>query len=119
MKIAAASVPGRPQGFNREGREGPNIFRGTAERYIKEGEHAVTWTRLTCCSMPANPVRLLGFRDDLRTHPAMAQAYAKEKLQARGRHPEDPRGDNDEKADWVKRIEAQVLAGQADRATRR
>jgi Transposase DDE domain group 1 len=32
--------------------------RGTAEQWIKEGKNAVKWTRLSCCSMQANAVRL-------------------------------------------------------------
>ncbi len=32
--------------------------RGTAEQWIKEGKNAVRWTRLSCCSMLANAVRL-------------------------------------------------------------
>jgi hypothetical protein len=32
--------------------------RGTAEQYIKEGKHAVTWTRLPCTRFAANAVRL-------------------------------------------------------------
>jgi hypothetical protein len=32
--------------------------RGTAERWIKEGKNAVTWTRLSCHSFKANAVRL-------------------------------------------------------------
>jgi hypothetical protein len=32
--------------------------RGTAERWIKEGKHAVTWTRLSCHRFKANAVRL-------------------------------------------------------------
>ncbi|CDK97912.1 protein of unknown function [Magnetospirillum gryphiswaldense MSR-1 v2] len=32
--------------------------RGTAEQYIKEGENAVKWTRLSCRTMKANAVRL-------------------------------------------------------------
>ncbi len=32
--------------------------RGTAERWIKEGKNAVTWTRLSCHSLSANAVRL-------------------------------------------------------------
>ena len=32
--------------------------RGTAEQWIREGKNAVTWTRLSCRSMPANAVRL-------------------------------------------------------------
>jgi len=32
--------------------------RGTAEQWIKEGKNAIKWTRLSCCSMKANAVRL-------------------------------------------------------------
>jgi len=32
--------------------------RGTAEQYIKEGKHALKWTRLSCHSFKANDVRL-------------------------------------------------------------
>ena len=32
--------------------------RGTAEQWIKEGKHAVRWTRLSCHSFEANQVRL-------------------------------------------------------------
>jgi len=32
--------------------------RGTAEQWIKEGKGAIKWTRLSCCSVAANSVRL-------------------------------------------------------------
>ncbi len=32
--------------------------RGTAELYIKEGKHALKWTRLSCMRFAANAVRL-------------------------------------------------------------
>ena len=32
--------------------------RGTAEQYIKEGKHALKWTRLSCMRFAANAVRL-------------------------------------------------------------
>ena len=32
--------------------------RGTAERWIKEGKNAITWTRLSCSRFAANAVRL-------------------------------------------------------------
>jgi hypothetical protein len=32
--------------------------RGTAERYIKEGKHAIKWTRLSCGKFRNNKVRL-------------------------------------------------------------
>jgi len=33
-------------------------MRGTCEQSIKEGKNAIKWTRLSCCSFAANPVRL-------------------------------------------------------------
>jgi hypothetical protein len=33
-------------------------LRGTAEQWIKEGKHAIRWTRLSCHSFDANQVRL-------------------------------------------------------------
>jgi hypothetical protein len=32
--------------------------RGTAEQWIKEGKHAIKWTRLSCATFRANAVRL-------------------------------------------------------------
>ena len=32
--------------------------RGTAEQQIKEGKHAINWTRLSCKGMAQNEVRL-------------------------------------------------------------
>ena len=32
--------------------------RGTAEQWIKEGKHAIKWTRLSCTTFRANAVRL-------------------------------------------------------------
>ena len=32
--------------------------RGSAEQWIREGKHAVRWTRLSCCGFDANQVRL-------------------------------------------------------------
>jgi hypothetical protein len=32
--------------------------RGTAEQYIKEGKHAINWTRLSCHSFRNNAIRL-------------------------------------------------------------
>ena len=32
--------------------------RGTAEQHIKEGKHAINWTRLSCHSFRSNEVRL-------------------------------------------------------------
>ncbi len=32
--------------------------RGTAEQWIKEGKHAINWTRLSCHSFRNNEVRL-------------------------------------------------------------
>jgi hypothetical protein len=43
------------------GQEGGPFYngRGTAEQWIKEGKHAVKWTRLSCTTFRANAVRLL------------------------------------------------------------
>lgn len=35
-----------------------NTERGTAEQYIKEGKHALKWTRMSCMRFAANAVRL-------------------------------------------------------------
>ncbi len=40
--------------------------RGTAEQWIKEGKHAVKWTRLTCTTFRANAVRLQTARAGLQ-----------------------------------------------------
>jgi len=32
--------------------------RGTAEQWVKEGKHAIRWTRLSCMRFAANAVRL-------------------------------------------------------------
>ena len=37
---------------------GRSQSRGTAEQWIKEGKHALKWTRLSCTTFRANAVRL-------------------------------------------------------------
>ncbi|GAB3512002.1 GrpB family protein [Spirosoma knui] len=54
--------------------------------------------------------RHVAFRDYLRSHPTVAQAYQEEKLRAAKLHPFDSLAYNQEKADWVLRHEAKALS---------
>ncbi|MVM30190.1 GrpB family protein [Spirosoma sp. HMF4905] len=53
--------------------------------------------------------RHLAFRDYLRTHPAVVEAYQQEKRRAASLHPFDSLAYNVEKADWVRNHEADAL----------
>jgi GrpB-like predicted nucleotidyltransferase (UPF0157 family) len=57
--------------------------------------------------------RHLAFRDYLRTHPAVARAYAAEKRRARELHPNGMAGYTEEKAAWVRATERAALAWHA------
>ena len=58
----------------------------------------------------ASVARHLAFRDYLRAHPDKAKAYEAEKIRAAARQPRDTNAYNDEKNDWIKRVEREALA---------
>ena len=57
-----------------------------------------------------NAIRMLAFRDYLRSHPFVAKAYEMEKLRAAAAQPNDTTAYNAEKNDWIKRVEADAMA---------
>jgi GrpB-like predicted nucleotidyltransferase (UPF0157 family) len=55
-------------------------------------------------------IRMLAFRDYLRSHPFVAKAYEMEKLRAASVRPDDTTAYNREKNDWIKRVEQDAMA---------
>jgi GrpB-like predicted nucleotidyltransferase (UPF0157 family) len=58
----------------------------------------------------ASIARHLAFRDFLRAHPDKAKEYETEKLRAASLQPHDTNLYNDEKNDWIKRVECEAFA---------
>jgi GrpB-like predicted nucleotidyltransferase (UPF0157 family) len=55
-------------------------------------------------------IKMLAFRDYLRTHPMTAKAYEMEKIRAAAAQPGDTTAYNAEKNDWIKRVEQDAMA---------
>jgi GrpB-like predicted nucleotidyltransferase (UPF0157 family) len=64
------------------------------------------------CYEQSNPdvLRHLAFRDYLRAHPAIAREYEAEKIRAAAIAPDDVLAYNDQKNDWIKRVEQDAIA---------
>jgi GrpB-like predicted nucleotidyltransferase (UPF0157 family) len=66
--------------------------------------------QLHCYAQGSSEIdRHLAFRDYLRAHPAIAQAYDREKERCRSRHPDNSYEYNDCKNDWIKAVERETL----------
>ncbi|HEY1707794.1 MAG TPA: GrpB family protein [Rhizomicrobium sp.] len=61
--------------------------------------------------------RHLAFRDYLLAHPALAKEYEAEKVRAASIRSDDVNAYNDQKNDWIKRVEKDALAWDATRCS--
>src|SRR4051794_5774624 len=109
-----------------------DLERGAVEAlgYQWHGEYGIAGRRY--CTMDVGSLRVaqlhfftmgdpgahrhLAFRDYLRAHPGMADAYAEVKRRARDLHPGDHQAYGAEKQGWIDRVEADALAWYRTRA---
>jgi GrpB-like predicted nucleotidyltransferase (UPF0157 family) len=91
-------------------------LRGRRYCYLRDGETGQRLFQLHCYQSGADEVpRHLAFRDYLLAHPAIAREYETEKMRAAAIRPHDVNAYNDEKNDWIKRVEKDALAWDAQR----
>jgi GrpB-like predicted nucleotidyltransferase (UPF0157 family) len=79
--------------------------------YRKDAQSGARLFQLHCYAEgdPQVP-RHLAFRDYLRAHPKLAKEYEAEKIRAASVVADDVNAYNDEKNDWIKRVEKDALA---------
>lgn len=79
--------------------------------YLKDARSGQRLFQLHCYQDGSPEVpRHLAFRDYLRAHPALAREYEAEKIRAATARSDDVNAYNDEKNDWIKRVEKDALA---------
>ena len=86
--------------------------------YLKDAKTGARLFQLHCYQEGVAEVpRHLAFRDYLRAHPALAKEYETEKIRAAKVVSDDVNAYNDQKNDWIKRVEKDALAWAASGAT--
>jgi len=79
--------------------------------YLFDAKTGQRLFQLHCYQAGAKEIlRHLAFRDYLCAHPAIAKQYEAEKIRAAARRPDDVNAYNDEKNDWIKRVEKDALS---------
>jgi GrpB-like predicted nucleotidyltransferase (UPF0157 family) len=79
--------------------------------YLKDPVTGQRLFQLHCYHQGSPEVaRHLAFRDYLRAHPVLAKEYEAEKIRAAAVVSDDVNAYNDEKNDWIKRVEKDALA---------